>query len=177
MAEAEVSLRLAFWLFDERHSTEVIDVAIDGAQVQTADTAHFNLRAFMAQHNWTRADATEKWQGEWLSAAGDRRIRVHCTPGRGDLVAHLGSGKTLRVECKKGPLHPSRSSQEYPLIREALGSLLTVGAVEDDDILAVAVPYSSKFEKLAERWRAAPLIGRLGIRILTVDRSGRVSGW
>ena len=83
----------------------------------------------------------------------------------------------MRAECKKGPLTRSASSQEYPLLREALGQLITIGEVSEKDILAVAVPYSAKFNELAERWRKAPLISRFGISILTVDQSGSVLGF
>jgi hypothetical protein len=57
------------------------------------------------------------------------------------------------VELKKKPLQANKSSQEYPLIREALGQLLTVKEAADDDVLAIAVPSSSKFETLAAQWR------------------------
>ena len=98
-------------------------------------------------------------------------------PGQGDVVARLSTGRTLRVECKKGPLSRSKSSQEYPLLREAIGQLMTVERVEPTDILAVAVPDSPKFNELASRWRNAPLIRRLGLQILTVSRDkGAVSG-
>ena len=73
---------------------------------------------------------------------------------------------------KKGPMNRSASLQEYPLIREALGQLLTVQEVSEHDILVVAVPHSRKFAELAQRWRKAPLIMRLGIRILTVLVAG-----
>jgi hypothetical protein len=61
-------------------------------------------------------------------------------------------------------------------MREALGQLLTISNVNDDDILAIAVPKSPKFDELAARWRRAPLIQRFGIRLLTVDRDNRVEG-
>lgn len=92
-------------------------------------------------------------------------------------MARLRSGIILRAECKKGPLSRSRSSQEYPLIREALGQLLTVEEVGEKDILAVAVPHTDRFAELASRWRKAPLLKRLGIRILTVSRTGTVEGF
>ena len=105
------------------------------------------------------------------------RIRVHSRPGRGDVVARLRSGHTLRVECKKGPLAHTASSPEYPRMREALGQLLTIEEVGETDILAVAVPHSPKFDELAARWRVSPLVKRLGLRILTVDQKGNVFGF
>lgn len=85
-------------------------------------------------------------------------------------------GRTLRVECKKGPLTRSRSSVEYRLLREALGQLLTIREVRPSDSLAVAVPDSPKFRDLIRLWTDVPLVRRIGIRFLTVSPGGAVSG-
>jgi hypothetical protein len=103
-------------------------------------------------------------------------VTIHSNPGRGDVVALLRNGQTLRVETKKGPPPHSRSSAEYPLLREAIGQLMTIEKIGPHDILAVAVPKSVQFTKLAARWRDAPLIRRLGIRFLTVDHENSVEG-
>ena len=176
MPEAEVSLRLAFWLLERGYAVERVEVAIDGAQVRIGANVHFDLSGFLAERDCRKLSSTGAWQCEYALASDCGIVRIHSNPGRGDVVAKLRSGHTLRVECKKGPLSRSNSSQEYPLIREALGQLLTVAEVGEKDILAVAVPHSAKFEELAVRWRSAPLIKRFGIHILTVDRTGNVFG-
>lgn len=175
MAEAEVSLRLAFWLVANSLADRV-DVAIDGAQVKTGATVHFELADFLSRSSWMKKVETTSWQSEYARFDHPAVINVHSRPGEADVVAHLRTGKTLRVECKKGPLGRTDSSPEYRLMREALGQLLTVQTVSDDDILAIAVPDSPKFGELARRWRAAPLVTRYGIRILTVSPSGEVFG-
>jgi len=53
------------------------------------------------------------------------------------------------VESKKGPLIRSKSLQDYPLIREAIGQLMTVEHADSLDLLAVAVPSYEKFNALA----------------------------
>jgi len=176
MPEAEVSLRLALWLIGRGLAKKRVEVALDGAQIQTGSTQHFDPRRFLSSVGWS-PDDSKNWRTVYRPPAGEAEIRVHSNPGRGDVVAALESGQTLRAECKKGPLSRSRSSQEYPLIREALGQLLTVAEVSDRDILAVAVPHSEKFAELAQRWRDAPLIKRFGIRIITVDVRGGVHGF
>jgi len=176
MPEAEVSLRLAFWLIKKRLVRQKIDVAIDGAQVYTNKTVHFNLPAFLKDAGWT-TEQPAKWQGVYRTPDTPVIINVHSRPGQGDLVANLISGKNLRVECKKGPLSRKSSSPEYRLIREALGQLLTMKEVGEKDILAVAVPHSQKFAELASRWREAPLLKQFRIRILTVDGTGNVEGF
>ena len=177
MPEAEVSLRLAFWLLEKGYADDCVEVAIDGAQLRVGDIIHFDLPGFLNECGWQKSGASIAWQCEYAHTAKRGTIWIHSIPGRGDVVARLRSGHTLRVECKKGPLTRSQSSQEYPLIREALGQLLTVREIGENDILAVAVPHSKKFEELAARWRNAPLIERFGICILTVDRSGNVYGF
>jgi hypothetical protein len=176
MPEAEVSLRLAFWLLERGYADGRVDVAIDGAQVRIGDTIHFDLPRFLLELDCRKLSTIDAWQCEYALASGSGIVYVHSNPGCGDVVARLRTGHTLRVECKKGPLTRSPSSQEYPLIREALGQLLTVQEIGENDILAVAVPHTTKFEELAVRWRNAPLIKRFGIRILTVDRNGSVFG-
>jgi hypothetical protein len=176
MPEAEVSLRLAFWLLERNHAEGRVDVAIDGAQVRVGDTIHFNLTGFLEAHGWRKLVTSDVWQSEYTHVSRCGTVRIHSNPGYGDVVAQLRWDRTLRVECKKGPLERSPSSQEYPLIREALGQLLTVKEVGEKDIFAVAVPHSPKFDELATRWRNAPLIKKFGLRILTVDRAGNVFG-
>jgi hypothetical protein len=177
MPEAEVSLLLAFWLFNRGLTAGPVQVAIDGAQVKVGDAVHFGIAAFMREHGWSTRVSGGAWQGEWVHRDRPWAILVHSRPGRGDVVSQLRSGETLRAECKKGPLERSNGSKEYPLIREALGQLLTIDEVGARDILAVAVPDSPKFRELASRWRHAPLVKRFGIQIITVSRDGSIAGF
>jgi hypothetical protein len=177
MAEAEVSLRIAIFLIEQKLTTSNIQVAIDGAQIKTLQTIHFPIIDFLNSYGWTKDSNESGWQGVYTNQHWQLQIQIHSLPGLGDLTTTLQSGHTLRVESKKGPLVNSKSSQEYPLIREALGQLLTIEKVGDKDILAVAIPHSAKFEALAKRWREAPLIKKYGIRILTVNRENKVNGF
>lgn len=92
------------------------------------------------------------------------------------MVTKLSTGNVLRVECKKGPLARNKSSQEYPLVREALGQLLTITEYNENDRLAVAVPYSAKFKELTSKWGKTPLIRKLQISFLLVGINGEVDG-
>jgi hypothetical protein len=176
MPEAEVSLRLAFGLLARNLAVRRIEVAIDGAQVKTGNTVHFPLVEFLEDNGWCPVASPNTWQGAYSHPYHEVGIVIHSSPGKGDVVAYLSNGRTLRVESKKGPLIPSKSSQEYPLIREALGQLLTVEEAECTDILAVAVPSSDKFEALAEQWRSRPLMVHAGVHIATIDRENRIRG-
>jgi len=176
MPEAEVSLRLAFYLIEQGLAASDVQVAIDGAQIKTTNTIHFAIAEFLAERRWHKSVADAIWQGIYTHCDHCCKVVIHSNPGRGDVVAHLIDGRTLRVESKKGSLTRSKGSKEYPLLREALGQLLTIDDVGDLDLLAVAVPSSKKFEELASRWRQAPLIKRFGICLLTVNRENQVSG-
>jgi|SRR6266545_8378903 len=177
MSEAEVSLRLAMHLASSGRAATSVSVAIDGAQVKVGKTEHFNVAAFLQPLGWLAESASARWQGIYVNASANVQIRIHSQSGLGDVTATLDTGHSFIAEAKKGPLVISKSSAEYPLLRGALGQLLTLEEIPDNALLAVAVPAGERFMKLAERWRNAPLIRRAGIRILTVARSGAIQGW
>ncbi len=176
MPEAEVSLRLAFWLIETNRVKSDVRIAIDGAQVATGEVIHFPLIDFMKSRGWACSKPKDRWQGNYCCRSNERGIEIHSQPGVGDVVAELKNGNILRVECKKGPLTLVNGSPEYPLLRSALGHLLTLDEVDERDVIAVAVPKNARFPQLAERWRNAPLIKRCGIRILLVGRNNQVEG-
>src|SRR5688500_10199571 len=151
MPEAETSLRLAFYLL-QSGLTDKVEVAIDGAQVRTASDVHFAIAEFLVESECSCTTSALEWRGTYMHARSGGSISIHSSPGQGDVVATLRNGRVFRAEAKKGPLVPSKSSQEYPLLREALGQLLTIANVGADDLLAVAVPHSSKFAQLALKW-------------------------
>jgi hypothetical protein len=175
MPEAEVSLRLAFHLLDLPGSQRVARVAIDGAQVKVGRDRIFPIVAFLAETGWTqvRQRGSNAWQGDYVN--GDQHLIIHSRPGVGDVVMQVGDQR-VRAECKGGPLVRSPSSQEYPILRRALGQVITVQQVDRGDVLLVAVPQSPKLRELASRWRDAPLVQRAGIQIVLVGRDGSVEG-
>ncbi len=176
MPEAEVTLRLAISLISNGHTKEEFVTVIDGAQVKTGNKVHFPIVEFLSSNGWLPENKTERWQCSYKNKNYQQSIVVHSNSGEGDLVAVLNSGKRLRVESKKGPLVRSKSSQEYPLIREAIGQLMTIKHADPNDILSVAVPSSEKFNALAAQWRERPLMKSTNILIVTVDRANVIKG-
>jgi hypothetical protein len=87
------------------------------------------------------------WRGTYRHKPSDGRMTVHSAAGQRDIVAELRNGRRFRAECKKGSLSPSKSSKEYPLLREALGQLLTMEAVGPSDILAVSKTTAWRFRR------------------------------
>lgn len=176
MSEAEVSLRLAFWLVREKHVSgddNNVFVAID---VRVGGAGMFDVAGLLRENHWRKADSTEGWRGTYAQDGAASRLVIDSASGKGDVVCRLQDGRVLRVKAKTGSLTNSRSSEEYRLLQETLGQLLMLEDVSKKDVLAIAVPYSPRFTKLAERRREAPLIKQLGILILTVGRDGQVDG-
>lgn len=120
MPEAEVSLRLALFLIQEglAHESEVVKVAIDGAQIRTTQGIHFDVAQFFArsQFNGWANDAAEGWQGTYAHNDSANRIQIHSKSGCGDVVCKLATGVHFRAECKKGPLDKCSSSSQLPLL-------------------------------------------------------------
>ena len=135
----------------------------------------FPISAFLHDLEWEQVKRQGKnpWQGRYQQ--GERQPRIHSRSGVGDVVVQVGS-KRFRAECKGGPLIKRPGSQEYPSLRGALGQVMSVEEVEPNDVMAVAVPWTPRFQRLAERWRNAPLIVRSGIQIVLVRRDGQVEG-
>ncbi|EGR2435111.1 hypothetical protein AWJ09_12795 [Vibrio cholerae] len=176
MSEAEVTLRLAMYLIKSSYTNDDVICAIDGAQVKVGSTIIFPIVEFLNAEGWIGLEQDEKWQSKFINEEFSQGIIIHSASGEGDLVSNLTNGYTLRVESKKGPMVSKPGSKEYPLIREAIGQLMTVEYANEDDILAVAVPESPKFLDLARQWRDRPLMKHAGIHIITVNRNNRITG-
>lgn len=177
MSEAEVSLRLAVHLVTSGRAKSDIAVGLDGAQVKIGQMQHFDVQGFLGSLNWLPEQGSVRWQCKYRNPFFTQSIVVHSRSGCGDVTAALASGESLVVEAKKGTIAKCKASSEYPLLREALGQLLTLKAVPENAVLAVAVPHGERFVSLAAQWREAPLVKRSGIRILTVSQTGEVAGW
>lgn len=179
MPEAEVSIRLAHFLLLNQMAVSPVRVAIDGAQVKTDERIHFQLESFMNSLGWVKSQSQESgsWRGRYTNQNVQGVIEIHSSSGQGDVSAQLNSGQTLIAESKKGSMMRSKSSEEYPLMREAIGQLMTIDSLPDNPLLSVAVPHGEKFIILAERWRKAPLIQQAGIKILTIAQTGEVYGF
>ena len=174
-----MSLRLAIHLIATGRTQSDVIVALDGAQIKTGDTQHFSVDEFLRPLGWTKNESSEShpWRGSYSCASKPFHIVIHSRSGEGDVTAKLTSGELLIVEAKKGTLFKSKSSGEYPLLREALGQLMTLKTVPERSVLAVAVPHGDGFVRLAKLWRDAPLVRQAGIRLLTVAPTGEVDGW
>ncbi len=168
-------MRLAFHLLSRPNSSRTASIAIDGAQIRCDGRAIFPIAEFLNEMNWQKIEQIggNDWHGTYQNNVNV--IRIHSNPGCGDVVTTIGN-QTIRSECKGGPLIHRKGSREYPIIREALGQLLTIEQITESDIYVVAVPKSPRFQSLIKEWRTRPLIKKTQIRFALVDRNGTVDG-
>ena len=178
MQEAEVSLRVALYYIKSRKTNEDVTVSIDGAHIKTGDKEHFDIWSFLNENGCIKIDGdNSRWQGLYQVSDYPAHIKITSQSGIGDVNVRLLDGKTLYVESKKGK--ENNSSLEYPLMREAIGQLMTAPEFTDDMIPAVAVPYSEKTDELAREWIGRPLMKQTKIRFLLVKEDGDIVtiGW
>lgn len=174
MPEAEVSLRIAQFFINKMMTSELVKVSIDGAQVKTGETIHFNIREFLIENGFEKMDGDmHRWQGRYCLNNGTGQLDISSRPGEGDVVVILSNRSRLVIESKKGGGR-RQGSREYSLMREAIGQLLTNGCFDEKTIIGVAVPYTEKSKELAEKWSKYELIRRCGIIFLLVEKDGNV---
>lgn len=65
MSEAEVSLRLAFYLVSNDMVLDDVRVAIDGAQIRTGERVHFPIGDFLKQSGCRVRAGSNLWRGKY----------------------------------------------------------------------------------------------------------------
>ena len=174
MSEPEVSLLIALYFIKNGLTKEDVYVSIDGAHVKTEDRIHFNINDFMSDQQVPKTDGdSNRWQGTYEIDPNYPKLIIHSKPGYGDVTIKTLDGKTIYIESKKGDLLRKRG-QEYPLMREAIGQLMTGLSFNSSIIPTVAVPFTEKSFDLATKWSKLPQIRELGIRFMLVNLEGNV---
>jgi hypothetical protein len=174
MHEAEVSLYIARYFIINRLTIEDVFVAIDGAHVKTGRDMQFDIKGFLRNSGVVKTDQDlDRWQGTYRIADYLPSIIIHSKPGIGDVKIKTIDGKTIYVESKKGDL-TRRRGQEYPLMREAIGQLMTSTELGKNIIPVVAVPYTEKSYSLASVWSQYSQIKLIGIQFMLINKNGNV---
>lgn len=173
MTEPEVSIKIALYYIRNGLTDKDVKVSIDGAHVKTGNTVHFDIKSYMAGEGCIKIDGKlERWQGVYAVSGCEPKIIVSSEPGIGDVNIKLLDGKQLYVESKKGK--KEKAGQEYPLMREAIGQLMTGCTMAENIIPVVAVPYTAKSNELAIRWAGLPQIKMVGIKFILVKEDGSI---
>jgi len=193
MSQSEVSLRLAMYLAERRlvAADESIVVALTGYELTRSNSPRFQVKVFLGERGYVAEDDGGDWRGAYYRRASGRttsrspspadsaagpRIVLHNRHGEGDVTARLANGRRLIAEVSGGPLVETRSPAEHKLLRGAIGRALTTEWAEATDVLCAVVPRSERTRALIARWRAAPRVAAARLRLVTVDRTGDVSG-
>lgn len=173
MTEAEVIIRLAVYFITNGLTKENVKVSIDGAHVKTGNTVHCDIFRLLNDVGFVKNNREfKRWQGEYSLVGYDSNIIISSTPGIGDVNIKCVDGSIILAECKKGK--NNRRGQEYRLMREAIGQLMTGCNLDDGVIPMVAVPYTDKSKELAERWSELMQIKNLGIKFALIQDNGEV---
>lgn len=156
--EAEVIIGIAQYLIKEKMIEGSVQISLDGMH--------------------------KKVYPKWKEKINGANIKENKNPGYGDVVASFNKTfankigkKELFIECKKGSYSNSETSEEYKLMREAIGQIATIQNYDPDTLYAIAVPKSKRTSKLAEEWMKSEGIRKLGIKILLIDENDNVSGF
>jgi hypothetical protein len=178
MPEAEVTLRLAFWLLDRADHKSHADIAIDGANVRIAaheqagrwieERTVFDTRSFLALNECHPASLKDEWRGTY-SRKG-LTLEVKSVPGFD--VQIRCDGKDIKAECKGGPLQPVKGRSVAAIFASAIGQTIVSGSNAQSEELWVAVPDSPTFENVGRRIIRSRAFAKTGIRIVLVGKTG-----
>ena len=173
MTEPEVSLRLAMYYIKNHLTEHDVKVSVDGAHIKTGKALHFDIEGFLEENHCVKIDGDPgRWQGRYRIEGQREQIILESIPGYGDVQICLRNGRILLVESKKS--RQGKSGQEYPLMREAIGQLMTSCFMDENTIPAVAVPYTKKSLELAKRWSKLEQIRKVDIRFILVQETGNI---
>jgi hypothetical protein len=178
MPEAEVTLRLAFWLLDRADQKSHADIAIDGAHVRIApyqqagrwieERTVFDIRSFLATNECHPENLKHEWRGSYSRKGHSLTIKAIC----GFDVQVRCDGRDIKAECKGGPLQRVKGRNPAAILASAIGQVIVSGSSVQSDELWVAVPDSPSFEKAGARIIKGRAFANTGIRIALVSRGG-----
>jgi hypothetical protein len=177
MAEAEVALRLAFWLLDHTDQKSHAEIAIDGAHVrirahqqgrqQIEERIVFGIRGFLQENHCEPKELKDEWRGSYFRKGNSLNIR---SVQGFDVQVNSGT-KQVRAECKGGPLRTIKGRSPTAILANAIGQVLVSASNAGSEELLVAVPDSPAFEKAGSRISRSHAFSKTGIKIALVSKT------
>jgi hypothetical protein len=179
MTQSELLLRLGLYLIGTDDICGNVTVALRGREVSRSNAPKFPLRLFLRDRGAQRVDTpslSSDWRGEYC--VRDRRFNLCLSsdPVVADLEVEVGAGDRFLVFGAGGMLEATRSPAEDRVVNEVIGRALRHRNVNARDLIAVALPRSAAFRRIATSLEGAPRIVSNGLSMLLVDRAGHVSG-
>jgi hypothetical protein len=177
MPEAEVTLRLAFWLLDQADQNSHADIAIDGAHVRIAahqqagrqidERSVFDIQTFLATNKWLRESRDRDWRGSYSRNGQSLTIKSI----QGFDVQVRCDGKEIKAECKGGRLQRSKGLGPTAILASAIGQLIVSSSTSKSEELWAAVPDSPRFESAGTKIVRSRAFVSTGIRIALVGKN------
>lgn len=179
MTQSELLLRLGLHLLGTNDICGNVTVALRGREVSRSDAPKFPLRLFLRDRGARRVDTPSlsgDWRGEYAVRGRRFNLRLSSDTGIADLEVEVGAGDRLLVFGAGGMLEATRSPAEDRVVNEVIGRALRHRNVNARDLIAVALPRSAAFRRIATSLESAPRIVSNGLSMLLVDRAGQVNG-
>jgi hypothetical protein len=195
MPEVEVSIRTAVHLLKHAELKGAINVQIQ-RRPTVRDPVSKNKVTFLTDKLLNELEVKRsafqpilhkndpEWFGEYRF--GNNHLKIQGKErGLADVIGLIKT-KRIFVQCKGGHCaslseeasnKTSSNSKEYAALWSVLGQIVVTERVADNDIMAVAVPLSSAYKGLVEKFQNRPLIKQLGIKFLLVSRDGNIEGF
>lgn len=144
-----------------------VQISLDGMHGKT-----FDVRKFMSKNACIKADGIDSsWKGKYCVEGFENAIVIGGGLEQGDVRIRLSDGKLLYAECKKGTKRPS---DMLPLMREAIGQIMTGCPMNENIISVVAVPYMEKTLEYVNKWSKLERIQKAGIRFILICENGEI---
>ena len=179
MTQTEVSLRLAQYLIAEQLVSTKVTLTLAGYELTRREKPRFPIDRYLVEHLGFKAKRAikEECRGTYIMKERAHALVINWDKLDGHLITRLTSGQRLVVFVSAGRVASSRSSAEHKQLRAVIGRALTWEHADAHDLLAVCVPRSLRYLRLASIFRETEGVTRARLGILTVDRqTGQVHG-
>jgi hypothetical protein len=180
MSQTEVGLRLAKHLSRSPLVSAAVLITLAGYELDRQGAApDFPVTRYLSRWGYTRRRDGD-WKYPWCGIyerAGARDIVVNFRKSESHVLTQLATGQRLAVFISAGSLVAEpRNPLEDNQLSKVLGRIVKWKGARPDDFLAVCLPRSERFRKLAADSRTAEGVKRARILILHVDRGDGCKG-
>jgi hypothetical protein len=182
MSQTEVALRVAAHLAKSPSFAGPVFVKLGGVEANrgTNDTA-FPVATYLSRWGFSKdrlpTQTRPGWVGLYSNKVNSRKLLLGFD--RFDPIVHtrLAAGRRIVVHCWAGNVTDTRSPAEVHDLNRAIGRAVGWKGTLTDDVIAVCIPRSERFRKLAAEKATSVGAQRAGLMFLHVDRGGTVSGF
>ena len=178
MTQTEVGLRLSAHLLRTGIAANHVILHLAGYELTRRENPRFPARRYLIERLGFTTDIADalEWRGSYYMNGRPHALVLNWDKHAGHVATFLASGQRLVVFVTAGLLRESRSPAEHTKFWQVVGRAITSPLTDATDLVAVCVPRSERYRKLASQFRQAEGIIRSRLGVLTVDRTGYVDG-